>query len=278
MKTINDALGVYFKTIGQVPLLSSAEQLRMARLAKKGDDFAREQLVKTNLRFVVRMAKKYQGNSLPLIDLISEGNMGLLRAVESFDPERGFHFISYAAHWIKQNLIKAIAEKSYAVKLPLSWNNNLCQISRVVAKTDGMSFDQKVSFLADKTGLKKEEIFKLLVISQQKFSLDTEVSGEKGKGRSMGEFMSDQHSLDPQDSLQKDVLKMEMNKAISSLNTLEKDIILNRYGFCGDKVTTLEVLGKKYRLTKERIRQIEKNALKILKQRMYQSDIAAYLD
>lgn len=279
MKANHDILDHYFKKLKDIPLLSKEEEDKIARLAKQGDEAAREKLVTSNLRFVVKIAKKYVSRDMPLDDLISEGNMGLLRAVETFDPDRKCHFISYAVHWIKQSILKAVAEKSHAVKLPLGWNNSLSQISRLSSESSDLPYLEKIDFLSKNTGLKKGEIEKLLAVAQPKMSLDQEVKSEKGdKATSIYNFIVSKNWIDPERSLAIDELKREVKKVIDDLAPIEQDIILSRYGLGDKKQMTLLALGKRYGLTKERIRQIEKNALQILKQRMSSRDVFAYLD
>lgn len=279
MKANHDILDHYFKKLKDIPLLSKEEEDKIARLAKQGDEAAREKLVTSNLRFVVKIAKKYVSRDMPLDDLISEGNMGLLRAVETFDPDRKCNFISYAVHWIKQSILKAVAEKSHAVKLPLGWNNSLSQISRLSSESSDLPYLEKIDFLSKNTGLKKGEIEKLLAVAQPKMSLDQEVKSEKGdKATSIYNFIVSKNWIDPERSLAIDELKREVKKVIDDLAPIEQDIILSRYGLGDKKQMTLLALGKRYGLTKERIRQIEKNALQILKQRMSSRDVFAYLD
>ena len=280
MKTShNTVLDYYFKKLNDIPLLSKEEEREVAKLAKKGDKAAREKLVTANLRFVVKMAKKYVSKEMPLDDLISEGNMGLLRAVETFDPDRKCHFISYAVHWIKQSILKAVAEKSHAVKLPLGWNNSLSQISRLNSESADLPYLEKIEFLSDQTGLKKSEVEKLLKVAQPKMSLDQEVKSQNDdRMTSVYDFIVSKNWVDPEKSLVIDELKQEVKKIIDDLNPIEQDIILSRYGLGDQKQMTLLELGKRYNLTKERIRQIEKSTLQVLKQRMLGTDALAYLD
>ncbi len=259
-----NVLSIYLKEINKIPLLTRDEEVSYARLAVKGDPEAREKLLQANLRFVVNVAKKYQNQGLPLSDLISEGNIGLINAIERFDVEKGYHFISYAVWWIRQAILKAICEKSRMIRLPLNRANELVQIEKVRKQLQGdTGLDTEVREIARTLNMKPEHVADLINISRDLVSLETPVYAEKDSSL-LGDFVEDQGYQLPEDAVVARSLKDDVNSLLATLSRKEADILQFRFGLNGKSPLSLKEIGDRYNLTKERIRQIEKKALKRL--------------
>lgn len=268
MEDEKDVLSIYLKEINRVPLLDHDEEYDLAVRAQKGDEKARERLVSANLRFVVAVAKKYQGQGLPLEDLIDEGNIGLLIAMDKFEPEKGYHFISYAVWWIRQSIMKAICEKSRAVRLPLNRANELFQIQKAQKNLMHASAGGEVSIeeIAKEAGLEPTLVGELLSISRETVSFDTPVgNGSDSSSSRLGDFIEDD-GFGPEELAMQKCLREDIDKVLSTLSEKERDIITLRFGLNDTAPMSLKEIGEMYNLTKERIRQIEKRALERLKQ------------
>ncbi len=257
-----NVLSLYLKEINKIPLLTREEEDRYARLAAQGDKDAREKLLKANLRFVVNVAKKYQNQGLPLSDLISEGNIGLINAIERYDVDKGYHFISYAVWWIRQAILKAICEKSRMIRLPLNRANELVQIekARKLVQT-GKTEDSEIREIARMLNMEEDHVAELVNISRDLVSLEAPVYSEKDSS-SLGDFVEDAGYKHPEEVVIHDSLKEDINKILATLSEKEAEIIQYRFGLNGRNPLSLKEIGERYHLTKERIRQIEKKALK----------------
>jgi RNA polymerase primary sigma factor len=258
-------LTMYLKEINRIPLLTNEEEFKLAKRVQEGDEFARKRMIESNLRFVVNVAKKYQNQGIPLIDLIDEGNIGLMTALEKFDPDKGYHFISYAVWWIRQAIMKAICEKSRAVRLPLNRTNELLQIQKAQKSLmhSKSTEDPTMEEIGELTGLDPSHVADLLAISREMVSLDAPVFNDNGNSN-VGDFVEDT-GRSPEDSLLEGSLKEDISSVLSTLSDKERDIIEMRYGLEGKAPMSLKEIGELYNLTKERIRQIEKKALERLK-------------
>mgnify|MGYP000918068186 FL=1 len=271
-------LSMYLKEINRIPLLTPEEELSLAKRAQKGDEFARKRMIEANLRFVVNVAKKYQNQGMPLIDLINEGNIGLMTALDKFDPDKGYHFISYAVWWIRQSVMKAINEKSRAVRLPLNRTNELLQIQKAQRSLmkDLSTDDPTMEEIGTLTGFEPEHVSNLLSISRDLISLDAPVFND-GSASNIGDFIEDE-TQNPEQSLMDASLKEDVRSLLATLSDKEREIIELRFGLEGKTPMSLKEIGELYNLTKERIRQIEKKALERLrnpsKSKMVESYIA----
>ena len=258
-----DVLSIYLKQINKIPMISHEEEYELALKAQQGDKKAREKLINSNLRFVVTVAKKYQGQGLPLEDLINEGNIGLLTAIDKFEPDKGYHFISYAVWWIRQSIMKAVCEKSRAVRLPLNRANELFQIQKIQKALihDSGSTDVSVEEIADASGLEADLVKDLLAVSGEMVSFDAPVAskGELSDSK-VGDFIEDE-KLGPEEEVINKSLKNDIESLISTLTDKEREIIIMRFGLYDVKPMSLKEIGDQYGLTKERIRQIEKRAI-----------------
>ena len=258
-----DVLSIYLKQINKIPMISHEEEYELALKAQQGDKKAREKLINSNLRFVVTVAKKYQGQGLPLEDLINEGNIGLLTAIDKFEPDKGYHFISYAVWWIRQSIMKAVCEKSRAVRLPLNRANELFQIQKIQKALihDSGSTYVSVEEIADASGLEADLVKDLLAVSREMVSFDAPVAskGELSDSK-VGDFIEDE-KLGPEEEVINKSLKNDIESLLSTLTDKEREIIIMRFGLYDVKPMSLKEIGDQYGLTKERIRQIEKRAI-----------------
>jgi len=273
----NAILSTYLKEINKIDLLTREQEDEIARKAVKGDVTAREQLITANLRFVVNVAKKYQNQGLSLEDLINEGNLGLINAIEKYDPERGFHFISYAVWWIRQSILKSICEKSRMIRLPMNRANELVQIEKTKKQLVSQTgLDPDTEEIAQILDLKKKDVDDLIALSQDHVSLDTPVFYKKDSSV-LGDFIEDEGYIAPEDEVMKDSLKEEIEKVLSTIPEKEAQILEYRFGLKDQKPMSLKEIGELYNLTKERIRQIEQKALTRLQTGKRSERLEAYI-
>ena len=258
----NNILALYLKDINKIPMLSHEEQSDLADKAQKGDKKAQDKLVNANLRFVVNVAKKYQNHGLDLTDLISEGNLGLLTAVEKFDSSKGYHFISYAVWWIRQSILKAICEKSRPIRLPLNRANELVQIEHAKKvlghkKTEQQEYEEIGKML----NMEPSHVREMINISRDMISLDAELNDGENNHAKIGDFFEDDTYDRPEEKAIDNAMKNDINNIVDSLKPNEAKIIRMRFGLNGYKPMSLKEVGEICDVTKERIRQIEKNAI-----------------
>ena len=271
----NTSLSLYLKEIEKVPLLDRDEEYKLAVMAKKGDSYARYRLVEANLRFVVSIAKQYQNRGLPLSDLISEGNIGLLTAMDKFEPEKGYHFISYAVWWIRQSILKAIGEKSRMIRLPMNRTADLVQILQAKTNLEENGYnDASIENIAAECGMTKEQVLEVMQMSREVSSLDAPVGAEDDS--SFGDFIESDLQK-PDEVVMDEALKESVKKILDTLPERERGIIALRFGLEGKKPMSLKEVGELYNLTKERIRQIEKKVLGQLSQDGTVQDLKAYI-
>jgi RNA polymerase primary sigma factor len=261
----NNIIALYLKDINRYDLLTREEERHHAALASKGDVKSKEKLINANLRFVVNVAKQYQNQGLPLEDLISEGNIGLMNAIDKFDVSKGYHFISYAVWWIRQRILKAISEKSRMIRLPM---NRIYEISKIEKIKDELQnkhgLTAKIGEIAHQLNMEKELVAELLNISKEMLSLDTPVYVEKDSTL-LKDFVADTIYKTPTDVVMNNSLKDEINEILKSLTEKEASILEHRFGLNGKVPSSLREIGNLFNLTKERIRQIEKRAIDRLK-------------
>ena len=257
----DNILAMYLREISRIPLLSKEEEDLIVLAAAKGNKAARERLVNSNLRFVVNVAKKYQNRGFPLMDLIGEGNIGLIQALDHFDGSRGYRFISYAVWWIRQSILKAINEKARMIRLPQNRANELFQIEKarqVVREqpSERSEIQEIAEFLEMDEGLVGE----LLNISKEMVSLEIPVYVDKDSSI-LGDFVEDKLHATPDQNVLQGVMRDDIESVLGTLNKKEADVIRFRYGLGSRPAMSLKELGDRFNLTKERIRQIEKKAL-----------------
>ena len=275
----SSSLSYYLNEISKIPLLTREEEESLATLAKNGDKKAKEKLIRANLRFVVTVAKKYRNRGIPLADLINEGNMGLITAIDKFEVERGFHFISYAVWWIHQAILKAICERSRAIRLPLNRANELVQIEkakRFMEIRDNV--EPTPEEIAKELSMDKDLVNHLLNVSRETISLETPAYEDKKNSSCISDFITDEKFDTPEEEVEKKSLHEAINKVLNTLTEKEKQIIEYRYGLNGNKSMSLKQIGEKYDLTKERIRQIEKKALVRLRHSSRSDKLRAFIE
>ncbi|MGA2611835.1 MAG: RNA polymerase sigma factor RpoD/SigA [Spirochaetia bacterium] len=265
-RTDENVLATYYREINRIPLLSRAEEDSLARRAKRGDRLAREKLIQANLRFVVNVAKNFHTRSLPFEDLVSEGNVGLVMALERFDPEKGYRFISYAVWWIRQTILRAICEKSRMIRLPLHKAYELLQILKVREDLQGgeMCSKSEAETIARRLHTDSDSVAELLNISRDLLSLQSP-AGFENDFSPLEDFVEDKRSSQPEEILIEGSLRDDINRVLRFLTQRESEVLQCRFGLNGKGSSTLRAVGGKYKLTKERIRQIEKKAIKHLR-------------
>jgi RNA polymerase primary sigma factor len=272
-----NVLTIYLKDISRIPLLTREEEDTIARKAVAGDQKAINKLVRSNLRFVVNVAKRYQGQGLPLTDLISEGNIGLMSAVSRFDVDKGYHFISYAVWWIRQAILKAISEKSRMIRLPMNRADELLRIQRTKTELQSSeSTESEINEIARTLDMSAAHVNKLLNVSREMVSLDTPVYSEKDSCI-MADHIEDETYQSPYEFAEQSLMRKDIEAVLDTLDKKEAAVIRYRFGI-GDSIQmSLREIGDRFNLTKERIRQIEKKAIKRLQHPARQQKLQVYV-
>lgn len=273
----DSVLSTYLKEINEIPLLTREEEYACATAAAAGDKSAKDTLVRSNLRFVVNVAKKYQNQGLPLMDLISEGNIGLMNAVERFDAEKGYHFISYAVWWIRQGILKAVCEKSRMIRLPLNRANELVQIEKARKVISGSRTEEsELKEIAGLLNMDQDHVREIVNIARDMVSLDSPVFAERDSS-SIGDFLEDERYEQPEDYVIANNLRDDIDDLLESLTAKEAEVVRYRFGLNGYRAMSLKEIGDVFNLTKERIRQIEKKAIKRLQHPSRMNRLEAYV-
>ena len=261
---LDDPVKMYLKDIGRVPLLSGDDEIELARLMLEGDEAAKKRLSEANLRLVVSIAKRYVGRGMLFLDLIQEGNLGLMKAVEKFDYQRGFKFSTYATWWIRQSITRAIADQARTIRSPVHMVetiNKLTRVQRVLLQELGR--EPSPSEIAEKMGVSEERVCEIQKIAQDPVSLETPIGEEEDSH--LGDFIEDEKTVTPSDSVSTRMLKEQLLRVLDSLTPREQKVVRLRYGLDDGKPRTLEEVGKEFNVTRERIRQIEAKALRKLR-------------
>ena len=278
MTNDENILSMYLKDINKVSLLSREEETDLALKAKAGDKAAKDKIVNANLRFVVNVAKKYQNHGLDLPDLISEGNIGLLTAVDRFDVSKGYHFISYAVWWIRQAILKAICEKSRAIRLPLNRANELVQIEHARKLMAGdKTEEQEFAEVARMLKMDKQHVREMVNISRDMISLDAQVASSDNDRTSVSDFIEDERYDNPDEEAVSNAMKRDIGKVLNTLKPNEAKVLSLRYGLNGTRPMSLKEVGDTCNLTKERIRQIEKHAIVRMRHPRRMQRLEAYI-
>ena len=256
----NDSVRMYLSEIGRVPLIDAKKEVELARRIRKGDASAKQQLAEANLRLVVSIAKKYIGRGLSFLDLIQEGNIGLFRAVEKFDPERGFKFSTYATWWIRQAITRAIADQARTIRIPVHMVETINKLTHTQRRTvQELGREPTVEELAVELGMDVKKVRHILKISQDIISLEAPVGSEEDN--TLGDFIEDKDAISPFDSTNKQLKKESVHEMLKFLTPRERKIIEMRFGLQDGIGHTLEEVGKEFGVTRERIRQIEAKVL-----------------
>ncbi len=268
------ALSTYIEEINRIPLLSREEETELALRAKKGDEAARAKLIESNSRFVVSVAKKYQNRGLPLADLISEGNVGLITALDKFEPETGNHFISYAIWWIRQSILKALGDKSRMIRLPMNKNAEFLQVQGAKARLEATGDDVTLEDIARECSMSEDDVNELLSYASNVTSLDTPLT--EGEGSTFGDFI-ESPMPGPEAEIIEKSLTESIDRILDSLSERDRNVIIMRYGLHDTEPMSLKEVGDIYGLTKERIRQIEKKVLSSMQQDSEIRELKAYI-
>ncbi|AMA72369.1 MULTISPECIES: RNA polymerase sigma factor RpoD [Aneurinibacillus] len=261
---INDPVRMYLKEIGRVPLLSAEEEIELAKRIEQGDEEAKRRLAEANLRLVVSIAKRYVGRGMLFLDLIQEGNMGLIKAVEKFDYQKGYKFSTYATWWIRQAITRAIADQARTIRIPVHMVetiNKLIRVSRQLLQELGR--EPTPEEIAEKMDLTPEKVREIMKIAQEPVSLETPI-GEEDDSH-LGDFIEDQDALAPSDAAAYELLKEQLEDVLDTLTEREENVLRLRFGLDDGRTRTLEEVGKVFGVTRERIRQIEAKALRKLR-------------
>jgi len=262
--SVDDPVKMYLKDIGKVPLLKADEEAELAKRMAKGDEAAKHRLGEANLRLVVSIAKRYVGRGMLFLDLIQEGNFGLMKAVEKFDYSKGYRFSTYATWWIKQSITRAIADQARTIRIPVHMFETINRLSRSVKLlVQKLGREPTVEEIAKEMGISEDKVREIQRISQDTISLDTPVGEEEDSN--LGTFLQDENAANPSDSATILMLKEQLLDVLSTLTPREQKVIMLRYGIDDGHPRTLEEVGKAFNVTRERIRQIEAKALKKLK-------------
>ena len=274
---LDDPVKAYLKEIGQVPLLSAEEEQMLARAARAGDADARRRLSEANLRLVVSVAKRYAGRGLPFLDLIQEGNLGLMKAAEKFEPDRGFKFSTYATWWIRQSITRAIADQGRTIRIPVHLVEHINRVRKTaeeLLRKNGR--EPTAEEIAVRLEMEPDRVRELLQLAQEPVSLETPVGEEEDAH--LEDFIQDEEAGIPVDEAGRQLLRRELMSVLKSLTPREERVITLRFGLDDGRPRTLEELGKEFNVTRERIRQIEAKALRKLRHPSRAKRLRDYLE
>jgi len=261
---INDPVRMYLKEIGRINLLTTDEEFEYARLAEQGDEYAKKMLAESNLRLVVSIAKRYVGRGMLFLDLIQEGNIGLMKAVDKFDPTKGYKFSTYATWWIRQAITRAIADQARTIRVPVHMVETINKLARAQRQlTQELNREPTEEELAKKLNISVEKVREVYKISQDPVSLETPI-GEEDDSH-LGDFIKDELTMSPEDYATTEMLKEELASVLLTLTDREEKVLRLRFGLDDGQCRTLEEVGQIFGVTRERIRQIEAKALRKLR-------------
>ena len=261
---ISDPVRMYLKEIGRINLLSNDEEFEYAKLAEQGDEYAKNMLAESNLRLVVSIAKRYVGRGMLFLDLIQEGNIGLMKAVDKFDPSKGYKFSTYATWWIRQAITRAIADQARTIRIPVHMVETINKLARIQRQlTQELNREPTDEELAKKIGISVEKVREVYKISQDPVSLETPI-GEEDDSH-LGDFIKDERTMSPEEYATIEMLKEELSGVLLTLTEREEKVLRLRFGLDDGQCRTLEEVGQVFNVTRERIRQIEAKALRKLR-------------
>lgn len=275
----DDSVRLYLREIGKIPLLNAEEELALAQKVVSGDKRAKDQMAEANMRLVVSIAKRYSGRGLDFLDLIQEGNTGLLRAVEKFDPDKGFKFSTYATWWIRQAITRAIADQARTIRIPVHMVETINKLLRTQRRmTQDLNREPSIEELAKELEMEPEKVEYVMKIKQDIHSLDAGVGRDGDDEDSvLGDFIEDEDAASPEDSAASQLLKEQVQDILGVLTEREQKIVKMRFGLEDGKSHTLEEVGQEFAVTRERIRQIEAKALTKLRKHKDAKKLYEYL-
>ncbi len=275
----DDSVRLHLREIGKIPLLNAEEELALAKRVIEGDKKAKDKMAEANMRLVVSIAKRYSGRGLDFLDLIQEGHTGLLRAVEKFDPDKGFKFSTYATWWIRQAITRAIADQARTIRIPVHMVETINKLLRTQRRmTQELNREPTIEELARELEMEPEKVEHVIKIKQDISSLDAGIGRDGEDDDSvLGDFIEDEDSATPEESATTQLLKEQVQSVLSTLSDREQKIIRMRFGLDGGKSHTLEEVGQEFAVTRERIRQIEAKALVKLRKHKDSRKLYEYL-
>ena len=259
-----DPVRMYLKEIGTVPLLTAEEEMELARRKQAGDEKAKKKLIEANLRLVVSIAKRYTGRGMSFLDLVQEGNLGLIKGVEKFDPEKGFKLSTYATWWIRQSVTRALADQARTIRVPVHMVETINKMSKMQRKlTLELGYEPSVAELAKALDMTEEKVMEIMQIAREPASLETPIGAEDDS--TLGDFVADNNVLTPEDNVESVMLREHIEALLGDLKERERQVIVLRFGLEDGHPRTLEEVGREFKVTRERIRQIEAKALRKLR-------------
>lgn len=274
---IDDPVKIYLKEIGRVPLLTSEEEIELAQRMATGDPYARKRLSEANLRLVVSIAKKYVGRGMQFLDLIQEGNLGLIKAVEKFDYTKGFKFSTYATWWIRQAITRAIADQARTIRIPVHMVETITKVKKISSQLlHENGHDPSPEDIAEKLEMPVDKVREIMRIAQDPVSLETPIGEEEDSH--LGDFIPDDAAPAPAEAASHTLLKEQLNEVLSTLTDREAKVLKLRFGLEDGKARTLEEVGQRFDVTRERIRQIEAKALRKLRHPSRSKKVKDFLD
>ena len=274
---IDDPVKIYLKEIGRVPLLSPEEEIELAQRMATGDPYARKRLSEANLRLVVSIAKKYVGRGMQFLDLIQEGNLGLIKAVEKFDYTKGFKFSTYATWWIRQAITRAIADQARTIRIPVHMVETITKVKKVSSQLlHENGHDPTPEEIAEKLEMPVEKVREIMRIAQDPVSLETPIGEEEDSH--LGDFIPDDDAPAPAEAASHTLLREQLNEVLNTLTEREAKFLKLRFGLEDGKSRTLEEVGQRFEVTRERIRQIEAKALRKLRHPSRSKKVKDFLD
>ena len=275
--SIDDPVRMYLKEIGTVPLLDSERELYLAEKMTEGDRMAKDELVRANLRLVVSIAKRYVGKGMFFLDLIQEGNLGLMKAVEKFDYRKGYKFSTYATWWIRQAITRAIADQARTIRIPVHMVETIHKVSRVQRQLlQELGHEATAQEVAEHMGMSAEKVGEIMKISQDPVSLEMPIGEEEDSH--LGDFIEDDSNPAPAEAAAQRLLSEQLNEVLHTLTPREEQVLKLRFGLVDGRARTLEEVGKEFHITRERIRQIEAKALRKLRHPSRSKRLRDYLD
>ncbi|MBQ3040887.1 MAG: RNA polymerase sigma factor RpoD [Clostridia bacterium] len=275
--SVDDPVRMYLKEIGKVPLLSPEEEKLYAVRMKNGDENAKNKIVEANLRLVVSIAKKHVGKGMAFLDLIQEGNLGLMKAVDKFDPEKGYKFSTYATWWIRQAITRAIADQARTVRIPVHMVETIHKVSRVSRQLlQELGREPTPEEIAEKIDMTPEKVRDTMKYALEPVSLETPIGEEEDSH--LGDFIPDEDSPAPAEAASYTLLREQLNEVLKTLTPREEEVLRLRFGLDDGRARTLEEVGERFKITRERIRQIEAKALRKLRHPSRSKKLRAYLD